>query len=91
MRLTPALADHRCALTVKTAGLSDFTSWGALWRPAVELSSICARHGMQGRQVRLGQNVNLKVTLITILMLSLGDDGHLAVFLNDPTAYNADS
>ena len=53
--LTVALADHRCALTVKTAGLSDLAYWGTLWEVAVELVSICARHGMQGREVRLGR------------------------------------
>lgn len=54
MSLTLELADRRCALTIRSAGLSDTTFWVNLWEVAVELTSICARRGMQGREVRLG-------------------------------------
>ena len=68
-----APADHRCALTVRTAGLSDTTSWGILWEAAVEISSICAREGLQG------------------LYVQLGEDRHLAIFLDDPSIDDVDS
>ena len=55
LTLNLALADHRCALTMRTAGPSDLAYWGTLWESAVELASICARHGMQGRKVQLGR------------------------------------
>ena len=55
LTLNLALADRRCALTVRTAGPPDVAYWGTLWESAVELASICARHGMQGRKVQLGR------------------------------------
>ena len=85
-----ALADHRCALTIRTAGLSDSTTWGDLWEFAVDLASMCARGGMQGREIKLGRFEDFMVTSSWILMLLLGEGGHLAMFLTDPSNDNID-
>ena len=85
-----ALADHRCAFTIRTAGLSDSTPWESLWVSAVELAGLCARQGMQGREIQLGKSVDFVAISRSLQMLFLGHDHHLATFLTDPAIDDAD-
>ena len=88
--LTWAPADHRCAFTIRTAGLSDSTHWENVWVSAVALAGLCARQGMQGREIQLGKFVDFVATSRSLQMLFIGDDHHLATFLTDPAIANAD-
>lgn len=45
---------------------------------------------MQGRDIKLGRFEDFMVTSGWILMLLLGEGGHLAMFLTDPSNHNID-
>lgn len=45
---------------------------------------------MQGREIKLGRFEDFMVTSRWILMLLLGEGGHLAMFLTDPSNDNID-